>query len=182
MVRRTRKAYLSLSHHPAWWKKCWATSGISTSRLSRMGFPPSIVSSTASSRAPFLDPPGDSIEVLCPLLGFGPRPPSEGGAGRGDGGIDIGGIRLHASGEHGFSGWIDRVKGLAAATSDETAPMRGDIGRRCQDRLARGRARIPIRCWLSAVHRDLRTSDQDHGHNDGTDPTPSAPNSSAAVP
>ena len=43
-------AYSSLSAHPAWWKRCAAASGTSTSRDSRIGLPPSIDSSTANSR------------------------------------------------------------------------------------------------------------------------------------
>ena len=44
-------AYSSLSAQPAWWNRCAAAVGTSTSRDSRIGLPLSSVSSTASSRA-----------------------------------------------------------------------------------------------------------------------------------
>ncbi len=47
---RPGSAYCSLSAQPAWWNRCAATSGRSTSRDSRIGLPPSSVSATASSR------------------------------------------------------------------------------------------------------------------------------------
>src|SRR6478672_11568779 len=47
---RPGTAYWSLSAQPAWWNRCAATSGTSTSRDSRIGLPPSSDSATASSR------------------------------------------------------------------------------------------------------------------------------------
>ena len=60
-------AHASLSAQPAWWKKWAATSGRSTSRVSRIGLPLSIDSSTASSRERSCSSARDAEQVLAPL-------------------------------------------------------------------------------------------------------------------